>query len=191
MLVPRVPTAGNATAQQKMPSPCDDGRAETARFDALLQVLTKEMPDAASAEQLKTGLRKLWDQPPLEALELMAQRTYNLDQARLLLFFPEPVDMATYVALIMPAEKGAPKTHPVNRVRKHFLTMLYMQHVHSWPHMRECESAAYEPPIRLVCAAHPHDLALVLLLSCQSFAKGVSSDSRKGSPTTTSISARR
>ena len=47
------------------------------------------MPDQESADQIAAGFTKLWDQPPLESMELVLQRTYNHEQARLLLFFPE------------------------------------------------------------------------------------------------------
>ena len=107
------------------------------RFEALLKEVTKEMPDEESAAQISTGFRNAWDKPPLEAIELMTQRTYNLGQARQLLFFPEPVDMVQFVHLIVPPPKGAPKEHPQNKVRKHFLALLYMRHVRSWPLMRE------------------------------------------------------
>ena len=45
--------------------------------------------------------------------------------------------MATYVALVVPAPRGAPETHPQHKVRVQFLALLYMRHVQSWPLMRE------------------------------------------------------
>lgn len=95
------------------------------------------MPDEESAKGIVSGFRKMWERPPLEALELLCQRTYNHAQSRLLLFFPEPVDMVQYVMLIMPPPKGAPTDHPQNKVRTHFLALLYMRHVRQWTLMRE------------------------------------------------------
>ena len=40
-------------------------------------------------------------------------------------------------ALVVPAPKGAPKDHPLTRVRVQFLAMLYMRHVQTWSLMRE------------------------------------------------------
>ena len=110
---------------------------EQARFETLLKELVASMPDDESREQLERGFRKTWDAPPLEQLAMVTQRMYNLSQARQLMFFPEPVDMVQYVVLLMPAPKGAPKEHPQNKVRRHFLAVMYMRHVQSWPLMRE------------------------------------------------------
>lgn len=107
------------------------------RFEALLAETAAEMPDKDSADQITKGFRKTWDHPPLEALELLTRRTYNHREARLLIFFPEPVDMASYVGLIAAAPRGAPDAHPQNKVRKPFLALLYMKHAQSWKHARE------------------------------------------------------
>jgi len=106
------------------------------KFAALLREVRAGMPDAASADQLETGFRKHWARPPLEELELLLQRTTSLRDARLLLFFPEPVDMLRYVALAQRAPAGAPADHPQNKVRVPFLALLYMRHVRNWPLMR-------------------------------------------------------
>ena len=41
---------------------------DAARFEALLKEIASSMPDEASAEQIKSGFRKTWEKPPLEAL---------------------------------------------------------------------------------------------------------------------------
>ena len=105
-------------------------------FQRLLQEVRKGMPDAESAAQITKGFQKHWDKPPLVELELLLQRTTSLRDARLLLFFPEPVDMASYVALCTRAPAGAPPEHPQNKVRVPFLAVLYMLHVQNWPLMR-------------------------------------------------------
>ena len=45
--------------------------------------------------------------------------------------------MASYVALVVPAPRGAPKEHPPTKVRVQFLAMLYMKHAAVWSLMRE------------------------------------------------------
>jgi hypothetical protein len=107
------------------------------KFEKLIKEMVAGMPDVESAEQLKQGLRRHWEKPPLEELELISRRTYNLREARLLLFFPEPVDMLAYVAFINGGGKGTPSNHPQNKLRKPFLAMLYMHHARSWRLMRE------------------------------------------------------
>ena len=84
------------------------------KFEKLIKEMVAGMPDVESAEQLKQGLRRHWEKPPLEELELISRRTYNLREARLLLFFPEPVDMLAYVAFINGGGKGTPSNHPQN-----------------------------------------------------------------------------
>ena len=111
--------------------------ADEQRFEKFLSAVAKTMPDAESAEGITTGFRAVWNKPPLEALELLAQRTYNLSQIRQLLFWPEPVDMLVYVAMIAAPPKGAPPEHPQNRTLRPFLSLLYMRHVRSWTLMRE------------------------------------------------------
>lgn len=95
------------------------------------------MPDDESAAQIVVSFQKLWNKPPLEALELVLRRTTNITDARLLLFFPEPVDMMRYVALIQPGPRGSPDNHPQNKLQRPFLSLLYMRHVRSWSLMRE------------------------------------------------------
>ena len=56
------------------------------KFEKLIKEMVAGMPDVESAEQLKQGLRRHWEKPPLEELELISRRTYNLREARLLLF---------------------------------------------------------------------------------------------------------
>ena len=107
------------------------------RFEQLLTDTKAQMPDEESATQIVTAYRQHWKTPPLEPLELVLQRTTSLSDARLLLFFPEPVDMLAYVGLITGAPRGAPDSHPQNKLRKPFLALLYMKHVRSWPLMRE------------------------------------------------------
>ena len=111
--------------------------ADDARFAALLDDVRREMPDAASASQIAAGFRRHWDAPPLRELELLLRRTTNLREARLLLFFPEPVDMLRYVALIARPPAGAPADHPQSKVRVPFLALLYMRHVRSWALVRQ------------------------------------------------------
>jgi len=110
---------------------------DDARFAALLDDVRREMPDAASASQIAAGFRRHWDAPPLRELELLLRRTTNLREARLLLFFPEPVDMLRYVALIARPPAGAPADHPQSKVRVPFLALLYMRHVRSWALVRQ------------------------------------------------------
>ena len=107
------------------------------RFEALLAETRAQMPDEESAEQIVSAYRKHWSEPPLEPLELVLQRTTNLSDARLLLFFPEPVDMVRYVQLITGGPKGSPDHHPQNKLQRPFLALLYMRHVRAWPLMRE------------------------------------------------------
>jgi hypothetical protein len=105
-------------------------------FQRLLQDVREGMPDEESAAQIITGFQRHWDKPPLKEIEMLLQRTTNLHDARLLLFFPEPVDMIRFVTLIQRAPTGAPPEHPQNKVRVPFLALLYMQHVKNWPLMR-------------------------------------------------------
>jgi hypothetical protein len=102
----------------------------------LLQDVREGMPDEESAAQITTGFQRHWDKPPLTEIEMLLQRTTSLHDARLLLFFPEPVDMIRFVTLVQRAPAGAPPDHPQNKVRVPFLALLYMQHVKNWPLMR-------------------------------------------------------
>ena len=105
-------------------------------FQRLLQDVREGMPDEESAAQITTGFQRHWDKPPLTEIEMLLQRTTSLHDARLLLFFPEPVDMIRFVTLVQRAPAGAPPDHPQNKVRVPFLALLYMQHVKNWPLMR-------------------------------------------------------
>ena len=108
-----------------------------ARFAQLVKEIKDQMPDEESSTQIVVALQKMWDKPPLEALELILRRTTNIADARLLLFFPEPVDMLRYVSLIQGGPRGSPDKHPQNKLQRPFLSMLYMRHVRVWPLMRE------------------------------------------------------
>ena len=77
------------------------------RFAALLEEVKASMPDAESAASITEGFKKMWGAPPLSELELLTRRTYNLREAQLLLFFPEPVDMLAYVGLTRRAARRA------------------------------------------------------------------------------------
>ncbi|KAL1503596.1 hypothetical protein AB1Y20_012073 [Prymnesium parvum] len=107
------------------------------RFEQLLEETRAQMPDDESAAQIVLAYRKHWDAPPLAQLELLLQRTTSLADARLLLFFPEPVDMPRYVGLVAGGPRGSPDHHPQNQLQRPFLALLYMRHVRSWPLMRE------------------------------------------------------
>ena len=118
------------------------------KFEALLAGVAKGMPDAESAKNITDGLRKVWDKPALVELEMVTRRTYNLSQARQLFFFPEPVDMATVVAIVGPAPRGAPADHPQTKVRIQAMALLYMVHAQVWPLPKPLGSCAPVPVYR-------------------------------------------
>ena len=112
--------------------------ADDARFAALLDDARREMPDARVGVANCGGLpAALGRAVALRELELLLRRTTNLREARLLLFFPEPVDMLRYVALIARPPAGAPADHLQSKVRVPFLALLYMRHVRSWALVRQ------------------------------------------------------
>jgi hypothetical protein len=105
---------------------------DDSRFKALLAELVASMPDADSASRIQSAFSQHWAAPPLAELELVLRRTLPLDEARRLLFFPEPDDMRAYVSLVARAPRGAPPEHPQMTVRMPALAMLYMRHSREW-----------------------------------------------------------
>lgn len=67
----------------------------------------------------------------------MLRERFTPDRARVLMFFPEPLDMAVYPRLVACPPPGAPMEHPQAGTQISFLAMLYLFHVKSWPHAKE------------------------------------------------------
>lgn len=103
-----------------------------AQFEVLLAELVASMPDTESGTRIQSAFSRHWATPPLAELEVVMRRTLPLDQARRLLFFPEPEDMQAYVRLVARAPRGAPPQHPQTVVRMPALAMLYMRHSREW-----------------------------------------------------------
>jgi hypothetical protein len=72
--------------------------------------LADSPPDIA--EQLRAGLKKRYEKPPVEALELCLGRNVPLARARQLLFHPDEEDMRAFPDLIAMPPAGAPDSHP-------------------------------------------------------------------------------
>ncbi|GFR45643.1 hypothetical protein Agub_g7052, partial [Astrephomene gubernaculifera] len=112
-----------------------DSLAPDAGFEDFLKAALQDIPPDI-ADQLKTGLLKRYNKPPLEELELCLGRNVPLQKARQILFAPEEEDMRLYPALIAMPPPGAPDNHPQRSVQVCALASLYLVHSRSWERVR-------------------------------------------------------
>ncbi|PNH12618.1 hypothetical protein TSOC_000437 [Tetrabaena socialis] len=100
-------------------------------FEAFVEQAVRDGPEDVAA-QLRTGLRKRYDAPPLEEMGRCLGRNVPLQKARQLLFHPSGDDMRLYPHLIAMPPPGAPDSHPQLRVQVCALASLYLVHSTSW-----------------------------------------------------------
>eukprot|EP00198_Chlamydomonas_reinhardtii_P008105 XP_001697442.1 predicted protein [Chlamydomonas reinhardtii] len=142
-----------------METPGDQATAAEAEvvdldFEKFLSVALAETPPDI-ADQLRAGLRKRYDKPPVEALELCLGRNVPLARARQLLFHPGEDDMRVYPDLIAMPPAGAPDSHPQRVVQVCSLASLYLVHSKSWETVRPFVEAGGLKQLALVLA-HPN-----------------------------------
>ncbi|GLC42715.1 hypothetical protein PLESTB_001130700 [Pleodorina starrii] len=111
------------------------GGASDEGFEQFLKVALEEAPPAV-ADQLKAGLRKRYDRPPVDGMELCLNRNVPVKKAQQLLFSPSEEDMRLYPALVAMPPPGAPDDHPQRAVQVSSLASLYLVHSKRWERVR-------------------------------------------------------
>ncbi|GLI59337.1 hypothetical protein VaNZ11_001196, partial [Volvox africanus] len=104
-------------------------------FDKFLGVALQEIPPDI-VEQLKAGLEKRYDKPPVDEMAQCLKRILPLSKARQLLFNPTEEDMQLYPALIAMPPAGAPDTHPQQKIQVCAMAAIYLVHSKNWKLMR-------------------------------------------------------
>ena len=104
----------------------DDARDE--RFDAFLEVASPpDMPPDIAA-QIRAGLARQYDAPPVEQTALVLRSNCTVARLRQMIYWPTNEDAELYPALIRSPPPGAPSTHPSARTQVTFLMATYLRH---------------------------------------------------------------
>ncbi|GIL77546.1 hypothetical protein Vretimale_2922 [Volvox reticuliferus] len=104
-------------------------------FERFLEVALQEIPPNI-AEQLNAGLKKRYDNPPVEEMARCLNRILPLSEARQLLFNPTEEDMQLYPALIDMPPAGSPDNHAQQKIQVCAMAAIYLVHSKSWKLMR-------------------------------------------------------
>ena len=84
------------------------------------------------AVQIRAGLRRQYDKPPVNETEAVLRANATPDRVRQLIYWPDADDAALYPRLIATPPPGAPKDHPAARCQVTYLTALYLHHAKRW-----------------------------------------------------------
>lgn len=84
------------------------------------------------AVQIRAGLRRQYDKPPVNETEAVLRANATPDRVRQLIYWPDADDAALYPALIASPPPGAPKDHPAARCQVTYLMALYLHHAKRW-----------------------------------------------------------
>lgn len=104
----------------------DDPR--DARFEAFLEVASPPDLPPDIAAQIRAGLARQYDAPPVEQTALVLRSNCTVDRLRQMIYWPTKEDAELYPALIRSPPPGAPSTHPSARTQVTFLMALYLRH---------------------------------------------------------------
>ncbi|UPR05270.1 hypothetical protein HOP50_20g86200 [Chloropicon primus] len=103
-----------------------------AKFEAFLQVATDEMPMQELKDQVKQGLTRRYEKPPVEVIEQVLRKRMDEDAARRVLFYPDDEDASLYPLLLQNPPPGAPVDHHCIKSQIIFLGPLYLAHRRQW-----------------------------------------------------------
>mmetsp|Transcript_43623 Transcript_43623/g.72682 ORF Transcript_43623/g.72682 Transcript_43623/m.72682 type:complete len:247 (-) Transcript_43623:39-779(-) len=109
----------------------DDARFEHFMKEALAGEALHGVPPDLKA-QLSKGLRKKFEQPPMEAIMLSLGRQLTLEEVQRMLFYPTNDDACLYPLLIIGPPKGAPAEHFQNKLQRVAIVTSYTRHVNDW-----------------------------------------------------------
>ncbi|KXZ48678.1 hypothetical protein GPECTOR_26g581 [Gonium pectorale] len=123
-------------------------------FEGFLSAALQGSPPDIS-EQLRMGLTKRYDKPPVRELELCLGRSVPLEKARQLLFFPSDEDMALYPQLLATPPPDAPDSHPQRAVQVCALASLYLVHSKRWDRVQPLIQAGGLRPL-VAALSHPN-----------------------------------
>lgn len=102
------------------------------RFDAFADAsMDPDLPEDI-AVQIRAGLRRQYDKPPVNETEAVLRANATPDRVRQLIYWPDADDAALYPALIASPPPGAPKDHPAARCQVTYLMALYLRHAKRW-----------------------------------------------------------
>lgn len=104
----------------------DDPR--DARFEAFLEVASPPDLPPDMAAQIRAGLARQYDAPPVEQTALVLRSNCTVDRLRQMIYWPTEEDAELYPALIRSPPPGAPSTHPSARTQVTFLMATYLRH---------------------------------------------------------------
>ena len=122
----RGPSLARAMTTTDPPSPADP------RFDAFADVSMEPGLPEDIAVQIRAGLRRQYDKPPVKETESVLRANANPDRVRQLIYWPDADDAALYPMLIASPPPGAPKDHPAARCQVTYLMALYLHHAKRW-----------------------------------------------------------
>ena len=107
-----------------------------AQFESFLRAATEEMPTQELKDQVRAGLTRRYENPPLQVIEECSRKRMDVTAARKLLFYPGDEEAAMYPIMLRNAPIGAPVDHPCTKSQIIFLGPLYLCHRRSWPFVR-------------------------------------------------------
>ena len=99
-----------------------------ARFEAFLEVASPPDLPPDIAAQIRAGLARQYDAPPVEQTALVLRSNCTVDRLRQMIYWPTEEDAELYPALIRSPPPGAPSTHPSARTQVTFLMATYLRH---------------------------------------------------------------
>ena len=105
-----------------------DDSLRDARFEAFLEVASPPDLPPDIAAQIRLGLARQYDAPPVEQTALVLRSNCTVDRLRQMIYWPTKEDAELYPALIRSPPPGAPSTHPSARTQVTFLMALYLRH---------------------------------------------------------------
>ena len=102
------------------------------KLEDFLKVATEEMPTEELKSQVKEGLKRRYQKPPVKIIEEVLRKRLDEDKARKILFYPEEKEATLYPLLLQNAPKGAPSDHPSTKSQIIFLGPIYLVHRKNW-----------------------------------------------------------
>lgn len=98
----------------------------------LVELEYNDVPDGPElVERIRLRLQNAFDNPPIEAMEIILQQRLSYDQARITLFRPLE-EQIQYYPLILYGTISVPSDHPLDKLRSLIISLIYLSHRKSW-----------------------------------------------------------
>ena len=107
-----------------------------------LEIVKKEYSNVKDGEDLiqrvSTRFRSVYDKPPIDEISMVLGKNIALEEARIILFCPEQIQMRYYVAFlsILPND-NKDSNHPLIKLQPIIVTLTYLIHRKKWLFLEE------------------------------------------------------